>query len=127
MNKRAAKNGARGTITAELLYSLGNICAYCRTELEPMHGSYDHRIALDRGGSNTIDNLVRCCITCQREKFTKTPEEFAEHQATVVTCALPGCIVTWQPRFAERQRGMARYCSRSHAAKAGQLMRKGLL
>lgn len=126
MNKRAEKRGARGRVSAEMLYSLGNICAYCGTELEPMHGSYDHRIALERGGSNTIDNLVRCCITCQREKFTKTPEEFLRVRTMVVTCALPGCDKTWHPRYAERQRGVARFCSRSHAAIAGQMMRKGI-
>jgi hypothetical protein len=91
-------------------------CFYCGIELSKMEGSYDHVIPWDQGGSNDPSNIVRCCLDCQRRKFNKTPEEFERHQKLTVTCALPGCDVTYQPRYAEYMRGMARYCSRSHAA-----------
>lgn len=124
MNMRARKVGARGVITPEMLAAKPGWCAYCKVQLEPGHGTFDHRVALDKGGSNTYDNIERCCVTCQRQKFTKSEEEFLAYvSGGCVTCALPGCYESWLPRFAERQRGMAKFCSRSHAAKYGALVR----
>jgi hypothetical protein len=124
MNTRSKKIGARGTIAAEMLAMKDDRCFYCGIGLEPMHGTFDHRIALDRGGSNTPDNIERCCVSCQRRKFTKSEEEFRSYiEEGAIVCALPGCGETWIPRFAERQRGMAKFCSRSHAAKYGASLR----
>lgn len=123
MNSKARRLGARGQVSPELLFTRGSTCHYCGIQVSPGHGSYDHVTAFDKGGTNTIDNVVRVCTTCNRSKFTKSVEEFAGHRDLVVTCALPGCDNTFHPRFAERERGMAKYCSRSHAAKAGALMR----
>lgn len=124
MNSKARRLGVRGHMTPELLFTLGTRCHYCSIEVEYGHGSYDHVQSFERGGFNTIDNLVRVCTTCNRRKFTKSVAEFAGHRDLVVTCALPGCTNTFHPRFAERERGMAKFCSRSHAAKAGWLMRR---
>lgn len=115
-NAKARKYRVSGVTTAEMLAAMPPFCHYCRVTLRISDGTWDHVIPFDRGGSNELSNIVRCCMTCQRRKFTKTPAEFAEHKAMVATCALPGCEVTWQPRYAEAKRGMARYCSRSHAA-----------
>lgn len=117
-NAKSRRLRVRGVVTAKMLALMPSECYYCGTLLGIMDGSWDHMIAFDRGGTNEPHNIVRCCISCQRRKFTKSPEEFAEHRAMLVTCALPGCDVTWQPRYAERRRGMARYCSHSHAAKS---------
>lgn len=124
MNMRARKVGARGVITPEMLAMKPHECAYCGVSLEPGHGTYDHRVALDKGGSNTYDNIERCCVTCQRQKFTKGSDEYRRYLTDGrVTCALDGCTVSWLPRFAERQRGMAKFCSRSCAAKYGAQIR----
>lgn len=124
MNMRARKVGARGVITPEMLAAKPGRCRYCGVELEPGHGTFDHRVALDKGGSNTYDNIERCCVGCQRTKFTKSSEEFLAYVAEGrITCQLDGCDSTWIPRFAERQRGMAKFCSRSHAAKYGASLR----
>ena len=89
MNMRARKVGARGIVVPETLAVLGNTCHYCHIELEPGHGTYDHQVALERGGSNTGDNIVRCCTTCQRQKYTKSEEEFRAYvDEGMVTCAL---------------------------------------
>ncbi len=117
-NAKARKYRVPGVVTAEMLAAMPGRCAYCPTELALSDGSWDHVVPFDRGGNNHLTNIVRCCMDCQRRKFTKTPEEFAEHSAMEVQCALPGCTNRWQPRYAERKRGMARYCSRSHAAKS---------
>lgn len=118
MNKRARRARVYGEVTWEQLAQLEGKCHYCRIDLEPMHGSYDHVVALDRGGPNWIGNIVRCCLTCQRSKHTKSIAEFAEAQTVEVVCALPGCGKRWTPRYAEYKRGMARFCSLSHAAKS---------
>lgn len=117
-NAKARRHHVKGVITPAMLIAKGDTCAYCGIALGLPDGTWDHVIAFDRGGSNVPENIVRCCMTCQRTKFTKTPAEFAEHREMLVTCALPGCSNTWQPRYAEQKRGMARYCSRSHAAKS---------
>lgn len=101
-----------------MLAAKGNVCVYCGTELRLEDGSWDHVIAFDKGGTNFIDNIVRCCTSCQRRKHSKSPTEYDAHRALVVTCALPGCEVTYKPRWAEYQRGMARYCSHQHAGAA---------
>lgn len=124
MNMRARKVGARGVVTPEILARVGSSCFYCPTDLEPGHGTFDHRVALEKGGPNTADNIVRCCTTCQRQKYTKSEEEFRAYvREGMITCALAGCGQQWMPRFAERQRGMAKFCSRSHSAKYGATLR----
>lgn len=124
MNMRARKVGARGIINPMNLAVLPHVCYYCGIELAFGHGTYDHRVALNKGGSNQPDNIVRCCITCQRKKFTKSEGEYRTFVAAgSVTCALEGCSISWTPRFAEQQRGMAKFCSRSHAAKYGAQLR----
>jgi len=117
-NIKARKLHVPGVVTAEMLAAMPGACFYCGTELSIMDGTWDHKIAFDRGGDNTLNNIVRCCISCNRRKFNKTPAEFVTYEGMYVTCELPGCGKTWQPRYAEQLRGMARYCSRSHAAKS---------
>lgn len=117
-NARARAHGAPGVVTAEMLAVMPGACHYCSIALSIMDGTWDHKVPFDRGGSNQLNNIVRCCIDCNRSKFDKTPAEFVTHETLKVTCALPGCGKQWQPRYAEFHRGMARYCSRSHAAKS---------
>jgi 5-methylcytosine-specific restriction endonuclease McrA len=117
-NAKARRLNRRGVVLWTHLAVLPDECAYCGIGLSKMEGSYDHAVPWNRGGSNDPSNIVRCCLDCQRRKFDKTPEEFAEHKAMRKVCALPGCTNTFQPRYAEDKRGMARYCSRSHAAKS---------
>jgi 5-methylcytosine-specific restriction endonuclease McrA len=120
-NSKARRLGVRGTVTAEDLLWIetstwGTICHYCGIALEVGQGTFDHVIPLDRGGQNSALNIVRCCLTCNRGKFTKTPEQFARHQERTVTCARPGCGKQFKPRWAEYENGRARLCSRRCAA-----------
>lgn len=114
-NKKAARLGAGGYITAIQLARKPLTCHYCGIGLEVGQGTFDHIVPFDRGGSNSDDNIVRCCITCNREKFNKTPEEFRAHQALVVKCEV--CERMYKPRWAEYINGRARVCSRSCAGK----------
>lgn len=117
-NRKARLYGARGTITAATLQYIAQTnqtCAYCGIWLEDGQGSFDHAVALNNLGRNDETNVVRCCLTCQRQKFTKTPAEYAAHQELRVQCAV--CGTEFQPRWAEYRRGAATVCSRSCAAR----------
>lgn len=86
------------------------LCVYCGIGLDPMHSSFDHVDAFGKGGWNTIDNLVACCLTCQRTKHTKNPAELRAWMALEVTCPVDG--VKFRPRWADHVRGLGQYCSR---------------
>lgn len=91
-------------------------CAYCGVGLDPNQGTFDHVIPFHRGGRNAPDNLVRCCYTCNRQKFTKTPDEYTDYLATTVTCPIDG--IEFRPRWSQLTTGNGRYCSRRCAAKS---------
>lgn len=117
-NAKARRLHVPGVVSWQMLASLGDKCAYCPTELTLDQGTWDHVLSFDKGGHNVISNIVRCCTTCQRAKFTKTPSEYAEHQVRLVTCKRPGCGVQYRPRWAEWQAGRARYHSHACAGAA---------
>lgn len=117
-NRRAERAGAIGTVTADDLLWIEQVedrCNYCRIGLEFGQGTFDHIIALNLGGRNVRTNITRCCTTCQRMKFTKSAEEFAEHNALLVSCEV--CETKFKPRWGEYKRGAARICSRSCSAR----------
>ena len=117
-NRKAARLGIAGVVTALELHRLPRVCPYCGIGLEEGQGTFDHTIPFANGGENRIANITRCCLTCNREKFDKTPQELEEYRNLRVQCALPGCDKVYQPRWAEWKAGRARYCSLSHAAKS---------
>lgn len=123
-NAKARKLRVQGVVNWQQLATLGDTCSYCGDEVDPMAGSFDHRVPFDRGGDNWITNIVRVCVRCQRSKYTKLPSEHAAAQSLVVICALPGCGRAYTPRWAEYQNGRAKYCSLSHAGKAGVIERE---
>lgn len=115
-NAKARRLGRRGVVLWTHLASLPPSCRYCGVGLSPMEGTFDHVVPWEEGGSNDPSNIVRCCTRCNRRKFTKSPQEFAAHMARTVTCPVDG--VVFAPRYSEWKRGMAKYCSRSCAAKS---------
>lgn len=117
INRKARQLRARGSVTAELLFLIIRdypTCPYCGVELDPMHGQFDHKVPFDRGGSNTRDNIVFCCASCNRRKFTKSVDEHAEFLDFSVVCPVDGTVFT--PRYADWKRGLGRFCSRSCSA-----------
>jgi hypothetical protein len=117
-NAKARNRHVPGVVTWEMLATLPGACRYCGIALDLDHGSWDHYTAWENGGDNWITNIVRCCTTCQRSKFTKTEAEYAAHRDLMVVCARPGCGVEFRPRWAEYQNGRARYCSHRCAGMA---------
>lgn len=118
INTKARRVGAEGEITASDLaeiYLQTRQCFYCRIGLQVGHYSFDHVLPFERGGANWPENIAPSCFTCNRTKFTKTPEELAAFRDLVVKCAV--CQTAFHPRYAEWKAGRARVCSRSCAAR----------
>jgi hypothetical protein len=51
----------------------GNCCRYCGDQSGPFE--FDHVLPWSRGGQDTEANLVRACMTCNRAKGDRTPDE----------------------------------------------------
>jgi len=74
---RALRLAAEGAFTAkewtELVRVHGGKCAYCGEsgKLEP-----DHRVALSRGGSNRIENILPACHRCNARKHRMSEAAF---------------------------------------------------
>jgi len=74
---RALRLAADGSFTASewkvLVDAYGGRCAYCGefAKLEP-----DHRVALSRGGSNWIENILPACHRCNARKQRMGEPEF---------------------------------------------------
>lgn len=117
MNQKAERLGRPGRVTADDLGNLllqGTICFYDQVEVEPLTASFDHRVPFDQGGDNVIENIVVCCITCNRRKFTKSAEEYEIYQNLVVHCVV--CGREFKPRWNDYKRGFGRTCSRRCAS-----------
>ncbi len=71
-------------IIKEYLYKLqAGICVYCESLMTLKAATIDHVVPVTRGGSDAIDNLVGCCIRCNKEKGERTLAEFAPWLADV--------------------------------------------
>ena len=50
-------------------------CQYCGRRLPIEDLTYDHVLPRSRGGKTEWGNIVTCCVSCNRKKGGKTPEE----------------------------------------------------
>jgi hypothetical protein len=107
---------------AQVWLDHGGRCRYCDIRVDLMMASFDHVEPLSKGGTNYVSNLATCCITCQRTKHTKSPEEHAEYQAMVRVCPIDG--TRFRPRWADVVRGFGHYCSRRCSAAMSTRERK---
>ena len=53
----------------------GHQCQYCGKTFSAMELTLDHVVPRSRGGLATWENLVACCVTDNRRKADRTPEE----------------------------------------------------
>jgi 5-methylcytosine-specific restriction endonuclease McrA len=65
-NGRAVPVSRRGVLRRD-----GNRCAYCGNAASTI----DHVIPRSRGGADTWENLVACCLRCNNLKSDRTPME----------------------------------------------------
>jgi 5-methylcytosine-specific restriction endonuclease McrA len=81
-HKRRAIMENAGTFTNEewqdRLLEYNYCCAYCYKPFPVDELTIDHMQPLSRGGTNTIDNLVPACISCNSRKLDKTPLEMLQ-------------------------------------------------
>lgn len=82
MNSRAKQVGRFGAIDVDALrdriYQSGGQCEWCAVSLINAAFEVDHIVALNRGGSNTPDNIAIACPTCNRRKSSKHAARFAQ-------------------------------------------------
>jgi 5-methylcytosine-specific restriction endonuclease McrA len=50
-------------------------CQYCNETLSTAELTFDHVIPVTHGGSKDWENIVTCCISCNRKKGGRTPAE----------------------------------------------------
>lgn len=54
----------------------GHRCQYCGIVPNTSAGlNYDHVIPRSKGGKTTWDNIVACCVVCNRKKGDRTPKQ----------------------------------------------------
>ena len=117
MNAKAIRLGVFGTVTPlELFHVVNRNCEYCGIWLREDQGTWDHRIPFAKGGLNLFSNIARCCITCNRQKYTKSPDELSWYQGMDTRCIV--CGRRYKPRYSEWMAGRGRTCSRSCAARS---------
>lgn len=52
------------------------ICVYCATEINLNNSDLDHKTPLSRGGMDREENFQALCKRCNKEKHSKTDEEY---------------------------------------------------
>ncbi|MBD3305666.1 HNH endonuclease [candidate division KSB3 bacterium] len=51
------------------------LCQYCGKNLHHREITYDHVIPKSQGGITSWENVVTCCIACNRKKGGRTPQQ----------------------------------------------------
>jgi 5-methylcytosine-specific restriction endonuclease McrA len=52
-----------------------NTCQYCGDPFQTADLTFDHVVPVAQGGRKDWENIVTCCITCNRKKGGRTPAE----------------------------------------------------
>ena len=50
-------------------------CQYCAEQLPTQELTFDHVVPDSQGGRKDWENIVTCCVSCNRRKGGRTPEE----------------------------------------------------
>lgn len=50
-------------------------CQYCSCKLDNTNATIDHVMPRSRGGKHRWENVVSCCLKCNRKKGDRTPQE----------------------------------------------------
>ncbi|MGH7892637.1 MAG: HNH endonuclease, partial [Thermodesulfobacteriota bacterium] len=53
----------------------GGACQYCTKKFSRSELTIDHVVPRSQGGRSVWDNVVCCCVDCNRKKGGKTPEQ----------------------------------------------------
>lgn len=128
VNRKAAGLGLEDRITADDLARIfaksEGFCPYCGIEIDSMGCSFDHVDPFDLGGSNHVDNIVACCLTCQRSKGRKTVTDYDIARKLFTNCEI--CGKGFKPRWSDWRRGFGTTCSASCAGMKGRQIRTAM-
>lgn len=69
--KRTTVPFTRANIYARDQYT----CQYCRREFHSTDLTFDHVTPVSQGGRRDWENIVTACVSCNRRKANRTPEE----------------------------------------------------
>jgi 5-methylcytosine-specific restriction endonuclease McrA len=53
----------------------GYTCQYCAEQFPTQELTFDHVVPVSQGGRKDWENIVTCCVACNRRKGGRTPEE----------------------------------------------------
>jgi len=53
----------------------GYTCQYCAHKFPTQELTFDHVVPVSQGGRKDWENIVTCCVSCNRRKGGRTPEE----------------------------------------------------
>ena len=54
-------------------------CQYCNGAFSTADLTFDHVVPVSKGGRKDWENIVTCCVTCNRRKGGRTPQEAGMH------------------------------------------------
>ncbi len=54
-------------------------CQYCGRTMESCHLTYDHVVPKSIGGKTAWENIVTCCLPCNKKKGGRTPAQAKMH------------------------------------------------
>jgi 5-methylcytosine-specific restriction endonuclease McrA len=57
----------------------GHTCQYCGESLPTSELTFDHVVPVAQGGTKDWENIVTCCIVCNRRKGGRTPQQAKMH------------------------------------------------
>jgi len=57
----------------------GHQCQYCGDDFPTNELTFDHVVPVAQGGRKDWENIVTCCVTCNRRKGGRTPAEANMH------------------------------------------------
>ena len=62
------------------IYARDNhVCQYCGEQFPTSELTFDHVVPVAQGGRKDWENIVTCCVTCNRRKGGRTPHEAGLH------------------------------------------------
>jgi 5-methylcytosine-specific restriction endonuclease McrA len=74
--KMIKKNKGQVKFSRQNIYARDHYrCQYCGGRFQTEDLTYDHILPKSRGGKTAWENIVTCCMECNRKKGVRTPRE----------------------------------------------------
>ena len=86
----------------------GHRCQYCGREHPVSELTFDHVVPVSQGGRKNWENIVTCCVTCNRRKGGRTPRPGGTARHPAAAPAHPGAGGAADLRPAQRAGELAR-------------------